>query len=529
VSDAAITLIVLGVAVVLFIANRLPVGVVALGAALALYAFGVIDADQAFAGFGSQTIIFIAALFVVSEALDATGVTTWAGQRIIAAAGGKRTRLVVSLLVLVALLTALVTPNGSVAALLPMTVVVALRAQLTPSKLLIPLAFAAHAGSLLVLTGSPVNVLVAESSAAAGVGTIGFFDFALIGIPLVIATVAVLALLGDRLLPERQPQSMPTDLSDHARTLAHEYRLAEHAHIRGEVPQELFDGDAGVAEVVVPPRSPLVGQSTFPGQVTDSGDLVVVAVQRAGEAPATGEITLAPGDVLLLEGRWDALDRHLVGTDEVLAVHPPAAIRRQVLPLGPGARPTLAILALMVAGLSTGLAPAAICGAAAASAIVALGVLTPDQAYRSISWSTIVLLGGMLPVSGAIQSSGAADDIAGLVVDLVGTSSPLLLLAGLFIVTSLFGQAISNTATALIVIPIALSAASELDISAKPVLISVAVASAGAFLTPIATPANMMVLGPGGYRFGDYWRLGLVMIGLFFLAAVLLVPLIWPF
>lgn len=527
-TDATITLIVLGVAVLLFIANRLPVGVVALGAALSLYAFGVIDADQAFAGFGSQTIIFIAALFVISEALDATGVTTWAGQRIIAAAGGERNRLVVALLALVALLTALVTPNGSVAALLPMTVVVALRARLTPSKLLIPLAFAAHAGSLLVLTGSPVNVLVAESAGEAGAGTIGFFDFALIGAPLVVATIAVLTLAGDRLLPEREPRSMPTDLSDHARTLAHEYRLGERDHVRGEVPGELFDGEAGVAEVVVPPRSPLVGQTTFPGQVTDSGDLVVLAIHRAGEAPVAGDVRLAPGDVLLLEGRWDALETHLTGTDEVLPVHEPSAIRRQVLPLGPGARTTLVILVAMVAALSSGLAPAAVCGAAAAAALVALGVLSPDQAYRSISWSTIVLLGGMLPVSGAIQDSGAADDIAGLVVDLVGSSSPILLLAGLFVVTSLFGQAISNTATALIVIPIALSAAAELDISAKPVLISVAVASAGAFLTPIATPANMMVLGPGGYRFGDYWRLGLVMLGLFFVAAVFLVPVIWP-
>jgi di/tricarboxylate transporter len=140
-----------------------------------------------------------------------------------------------------------------------------------------------------------------------------------------------------------------------------------------------------------------------------------------------------------------------------------------------------------------------------------------------------VLIAGMIPVSVAIRQTGAADDLASLLVDVVRGAGPHMLLVGLFVVTALFGQAISNTATALIVVPIALAAADDLGVSAKPVLMSVVVASAAAFLTPIATPANMMVLGPGGYRFGDYWRLGLVMLGLFFAVAVGLVPLIWGF
>src|SRR3954470_11192559 len=138
VSDATITFLVLGAAVVLFVSNRVPVGVVALGAALALYASGVLSADEAFAGFGDQTVIFIASLFVVSEALDATGVTTWAGQRLIAATRGRHDRLVVALLAFTALLTAFVTPNGSVAALLPMAAVIAIRLDIAPSKLLMP-------------------------------------------------------------------------------------------------------------------------------------------------------------------------------------------------------------------------------------------------------------------------------------------------------------------------------------------------------------------------------------------------------
>jgi di/tricarboxylate transporter len=528
VSDATITFLVLGVATVLFMSGRVPVGVVALGAALALYGAGVLSVDQALAGFGDPTVIFIASLFVVSEALDAAGVTTWAGQRLIAAAGGRRDRLVLSLLGFVAVLTALVTPNGSVAALLPMAVVIAVRLGMAPSKLLLPLAFAAHAGSLLLLTGSPVNVLVSQAADDAGVGTIGFFEFALVGVPLVLGTLALVLAFAPRLLPERRPRSLPADLSLHARTLLDQYAVPADTLTRHEVPAGLFSRDGGVAEVVVPPRSPLVGARMFPGMVTPSGDLVVLAIQRQGEDLRPGEHELAPGDVLLLEGTWRALDEHL-GDGEVLVVDPPDTVRRQVVPLGAGARRTLVVVALMVVALASGVMPAAVAGALAAMAIVLTGVLTPEQAYRAVSWTTVVLIAGMIPVSVAIQQTGAADDLASVLVDVVRGAGPHMLLVGLFVVTALFGQAISNTATALIVVPIALAAAKDLDVSAKPVLMSVVVASAAAFLTPIATPANMMVLGPGGYRFGDYWRLGLVMLVLFFAVAVGLVPVLWGF
>jgi di/tricarboxylate transporter len=528
VSDAAITFLVLGVAVALFISNRVPVGVVALGAALALYAAGVLSVEEAFSGFGDQTVIFIASLFVVSEALDATGVTVWAGQRLIAATRGRRERLVVALLGFAALLTALITPNGSVAALLPMAAVIAIRLDVTPSKLLMPLAFAAHAGSLLVLTGSPVNVLVSQASDDAGTGSIGFFEFAFVGVPLVLGTLPLVLVLAPRLLPERRPRSLPADLSSHARTLVDQYAVDRDTLARHEVPEVLFSRDSGVAEVVVPPRSPLVGERLFPGMVTPSGDLVVLAVQRQGGDVAPGEHALAPGDTLLLEGTWSALDEHL-GDGEVLVVDAPDAVRRQVVPLGAGARRALVVVGLMVGALASGVVPAAVAGALAAMAIVLTGVLTAEQAYRAISWTTVVLIAGMIPVSVAIRQTGAADDVASLLVDVVRGAGPHMLLVGLFVVTALFGQAISNTATALIVVPIALAAADDLGVSAKPVLMSVVVASAAAFLTPIATPANMMVLGPGGYRFGDYWRLGLVMLVLFFAVAVGLVPLIWGF
>jgi di/tricarboxylate transporter len=528
VSDATITFVVLGAAVGLFVWNRLPVAAVAIGAALALYASDVISVEQAFAGFGDPTVIFIASLFVVGEALDVAGITTWAGQGLIAAARGNVSRLVTSILLLTAVLAALVTPNGAVAALVPMTVVIAARIARSPSQLLMPLAFAAHAGSLLALTGSPVNVLVSGAALDAGVGRVGFLEFALVGLPLTAGTIATALLLGPRLLPDRQPRSMPADLSRHARTLMSQYAIERDVLTRHEVPLELFTRESGVAEVLVAPRSELVGRTVFPGMVTSSGDLVVLAVQRNGHGLEGGEVVLAAGDALVLEGSWAALDEHLDQRD-LLAVDSPEAVRRQVVALGAGARRALLVTAAMVALLATGATPPAVAGVLAALAIVTFGVLSPDQAYRAVDWTTVVLIAGMIPVSTAIQETGAADDVAGALVDLVGGAGPHVLLIGLFAITALFGQAISNTATALIMIPIAVSAAAELDVSAKPVLMSVAVASAAAFLTPIATPANLMVLGPGGYRFGDYWKLGLPLLGLFFAVAVLLVPAIWGF
>ena len=181
----------------------------------------------------------------------------------------------------------------------------------------------------------------------------------------------------------------------------------------------------------------------------------------------------------------------------------------------------------MVVLLATGVVPAAVAGLLAAGAIVLSGVLSMEQAYRAISWTTVILVGGMIPLSTAMVETGAAEQLADRLVDVVGDAGPHALLLGLFLLTAVLGQLISNMATALIVIPIALSAAADMDVSAKPVLMAVAVSAAAAFLTPVATPANLMVLGPGGYRFGDYWKLGLPLLALFGVVAVLLVPVIW--
>jgi di/tricarboxylate transporter len=520
VSHSTITFLVLGAAVLAFVADRVPVAIVAFAVPLALWATGVLDLNQSLAGFGDPTVIFIASLFVVSEALDASGVTAWAGQALIERVGDSRRRLIVLMMALVAALTALISVNGSVAALLPVVVVLALRLGRAPGQLLIPLAFGAHAGSMLALTGTPVNVIASDAAAGAGVGHFGFFEFGLVGLPLVVGSILIVLAFGERLLPARTARAISRDFSDHARTLVEHYGLADEVH-------ELLTHRSGVAEVVVPPRSGLIGEVAFPGMVTESGDLVVLAVQRRGER-RDGETTLAAGDTLLFRGTWGALE-HRLDDPDVLVVDAPSQVRRQAAPLGPGAWSALGVLLVMVVLLATGAVPSAVAGLLAASALVLLRVLSIEEAYRGISWTTVILVGGMTSLSAAMTATGAAAKLAEALVDIVGDAGPYALLAGLFLLTAVLGQLISNMATALIVIPIAISASADMGVSAKPVLMSVTVSAAAAFLTPVATPANLMVMGPGGYRFGDYWKLGSLLLILFGAVAIGLVPVFWGF
>lgn len=247
----AIVLTILVLAVVAFMSNRVPMGIVALGVALSLWATGLLTLNQALAGFGDPVVLFIAALFVVSESLDSTGVTAWAGQQVISRGGEKRTPLLVVISLLVAVLTALISVNGAVAALIPVVVVVAVRVGLAPSQMLMPLAFSAHAGSMLALTGTPVNIIVSEAAADAGARPFTFFEFGLAGLPLVVGTIVIIALFGDKLLPHLAPSVLPPDVSAHTRILREQYALAEGT--------ELVGVRKGVTEVVIAPRSELIG------------------------------------------------------------------------------------------------------------------------------------------------------------------------------------------------------------------------------------------------------------------------------
>jgi di/tricarboxylate transporter len=596
---ATTSLLVLAAVVVLFVWNRLPVASVAVLTALTLWATGLLDYDQVLAGFGDPVVVFIASLFVVSEAIDSAGVTNWAGQTLLARIGARPKVALVAIMMLAAVMSALITLNGAAAALLPMVVVIAMRLGVAPAHMLLPMAFAGSSGSLLILTASPINVLVSDASSDAGAGGFGFFEFSVVGIPLVLGTLAIGALLAEKVLPVRESLLLPPDLSRYASTVQDHYDLTDgfhRLHVREHSPLvgtaaegldlaeyagvtvtavqasdgavrtgsleasdvlvvtgpsdavsrlamdqvltvamrpvtdstgALITDEMGVAELVVPPRSPLVGESVFAGQLRSS-DVVILAIRRRGKDLGAGPVDLVEGDLLLVHGAWSAVDS-LVDHRDVVVVNSPDLVRRQAAPLGSRAWRAIAVLAVMILLLALGLVPASIAGLGAALAMVLLRVISGPQALRSISWQTVVLIGGLIPLSTAIRTSGAADVLASWLLSVVGDAGPIVLLFALFVMTATLGQFISNTATVLILLPVAVAAATEFGVSVQPVLMTLAIAGACSFLTPVATPANMMVMGPGGYRFNDYWRLGLPVLLWWLVVALVVVPLVWHF
>ena len=234
------------------------------------------------------------------------------------------------------------------------------------------------------------------------------------------------------------------------------------------------------------------------------------------------------GDVVLFQGAWSDLDA-AAQDPNILPVDSPEQVRRQAVPLGSGAKRTLVILATMIILLATGLIPAPVAGLLAALAIIATRVLTVQQAYDGIGWTTVILVGGLMSLSTAMVSSGAAQQLADGLVAFVGDAGPYALLAGLFLVTAALGQLISNMATAFIVVPVGLATAAQMNISPAPILMAIAVFAAASLLIPVATPANLVVMEAAGYRFGDYWKLGLPLLGLYGLVGIGLVPLFMPF
>jgi di/tricarboxylate transporter len=603
VSDANIVFAVILGALALFIWNKIPAVIVALGVSLALFAAGILSAGEVLAGLGDPVVILIAGLFVIGAGLEVSGVTTWAGQLLVEKAGGSKTRAFLLLCALTGLATATISVNGTVAALLPMVIVVAIRLGVPTSQLLLPLCFAAHSATMLTLLGAPLNVIASNTAAAAGYGGIGFFEFAVAGVPMFLGSVVIMLLTQRFLLPHRNGASLPGDFSKHAQTLVEQYRIEDGLHrlrvrtsspyvgkprdavdlkaypglalvaiqegeggkplaratiaegdvilARGDhdaagrlasdmhlafrseegaggVAETLFNRGSGLAEVVIPPRSKLIGQTVFAGMSARDGDLMVLGVQRGGEEVGAGPTLLQAGDHLLLQGTWTALDKHLADP-QVLVVDSPEVVRRQAIPLGHRAWEAIAVLVALVVMLVGGWFPAALVAVICSVALVLLRVLTVPQAYKGIDWNTCILVGGMVPLAAAMTKTGAAQQIADALIELVGAAGPRAVLAGLFLVTFALTSVMSNTAAALVMLPIAVATGAEMSVSPMPFIIAVTIGAHAALLTPVATPVNLMVVGPGGYQFGDYWKYGLP-IGLWWLVVVAFaVPLYWRF
>lgn len=616
-----LTFVILAVTICLFVFTKLRADLVALLSLLALYFTGILTASQALAGFADSTTIMISALFVVGEGLSRTGVTAWLGQHLMQRAGGDPLRLLVVTMLGTALLSGVLSNTGTVAVLLPAMMAAAWKLGMAPSRFLMPLAIAANLGGLMTLIGSPPNIVVADTLAAAGAPTFSFFDFAWLGVPLVAAATLFMAFGGNRLLPDRKAGGRAIDVASMVNHLAEDYALHERLHrlkvrptsplvgktlnesalghdyglsvvaIHSEatVPSPLptsiaqlrrtaaeipsaesiihahdtlivdcaaasvdaaaqsldlenlpFETDTetlasvllsqaiGVAEVLISPRADDLSRTVAQAQIGSRYGVQVLGMRRGGQVLSRLTEPLQVGDSLLVRGRWSNIDALARLGRGYVVVGDPDTVSRQIVSLSARSLTAVVILVGMVALMLLGSVATVMAVLLAATAMVLTRCLPVSAFYRSINWSTVVLIAAMLPMSTALQVTGGAQFLADTLVAALGNQGPLWLLSGVFVLTAGLSQVMSNTATTVLVAPIVYSAALALNVSPQPLLMMVAAGAAAAFVTPIASPTNTLVFIPGGYTWGDYARVGLPLLVLVLLVSLVVTPLVWP-
>jgi di/tricarboxylate transporter len=596
--QVAMTLLVMVMAVILLISDRVRMDAVALLVVLALVLAGLLTPQEAFAGFASPAVVAVASLFVVSAGLFQTGLARRIGRKLIGLAGSSEARLIVVLMIGVSLLSAVMNNVGAVAVLLPVVVGIAKDTGIAPSRLLIPLAYGGVMGGTLTLIGTPPNLIVSDMLVERGLPPLGFFEITRIGVPLLVGGIAFMATVGRRLLPTRLGRGRLT-----AAALPEElmgiYHLPEHlfavmvpagSPIVGQSLSEcrmqngfdltvlglvrdsecvmvpdpteklragdrvLVEGgpqrvkramdvwslmaekatsdeaelllaqDTGLVEVTLAPRSHFEGHSLREVHFREKYGVTVLAVWRGGEAIERnlGDVPLRMGDVLLVQGSWRRV-RLLSRDPELIVLMDENGVPRRTRK-APWA---IAILLGMIAVVLADLAPISIAALGAAVLMVFTGCLRIEEAQRAIEWKVILVIGGMLALGLAMQSSGTTEWVARTFLSPVARFGALPVLGVLFVVTAGIGLVMSNYASAALLAPIALSVAADGSLDARPFALLVAVASSVAFATPIAHQSNLLVMGPGEYKFGDYARAGLPLSAMAMAVIVLGVWALW--
>ena len=292
---------------------------------------------------------------------------------------------------------------------------------------------------------------------------------------------------------------------------------------------QLVKKELGLAEVILTPNSELISRSLVEVNFREQHDLTVLGIQRMGKPleESFSHTPLAFGDSLLIAGGWHSICRLKEGHDDFLVLNLPEEME-EVAPSRRKAPVALTILATMLILMTFNLVPSVTAVLLAALAMVVTGCISMNNAYHSLNAQSLVLIAGMLPMATALDKTGAVTLIANGLVNGLGDYGPFALMAGLFILTSVFSQFISNTATTVLIAPIAVAAAVALNISVYPILMTVAIAASTAFATPVASPVNTLVLGPGGYKFNDFVKIGIPLQILAMIVTLLTVPLLFP-
>lgn len=576
---------------VFFIGGWLRYDFVAFGALFAAVVAGIVPADGAFAGFGNPAVVTVALVLMISEGLRQSGVVDLIAEYAVPDTQSP-TLLIAVLAGLAAALSGLMNNVGALALLMPVALQAARRSNMSPALLLMPLSFGSILGGMTTLIGTPPNILVSNFRAAGTGESFAMFDYSWVGVPVTIAGVAFISLIGWRLIPinksatssgdaefDIQPYltevrvNADTKLLDsfmlEAMDQLNEMDVTVAGLVRGkeQVPnpgmtervQEndilLITGDAdalekviadfkldlvgeedqhegaiksdrvSLIEAVVTPGARIAGMTTKEVGLRSRYRLNLLAVSRQGKRAMTRMNThrFRAGDVVLLQGDADQIGDAL----SRLGCLP---LAKRSLGVGRQRRALVAtgIFACAIAAVAFKVVPITIAFGVAIAAMILSRIVSPGRAYRSIEWPVLVLLGCMIPVGEALDRTGAADLIALGIVSITEQFPVVVALVLVMVVTMTLSDIMNNAATAVVMAPISIQIAERLNSNPDAFLMSVAIGASCAFLTPIGHQNNTLIMGPGGYNFGDYWRMGLPLEILVVAVSVPFLLFAWP-
>lgn len=586
--DAWITLALLGLAVLLFISEKLPIDVVGIGVLSVLLIAGIVTPAEGFAGFSGSATLTVAAMFVLSAGLSETGVLERAA-RLLSRAGEWPWLLLLVMMLLVGAISAFMNNTAAVAIFLPLVLAAARLRKIAPSKLLIPLSYAAQFGGVCTLIGTSTNILVSHIAETQGVRAFTMFELGQVGLPLTLAGTVFVMMFGRWLLPSHPDRSLGdsygvgdyvTDLRVRANSplidqTLRESRFAEDhgvtvielirdRHrlwsrradairagdvIRVAAPLDKLNalraqpgldidaeflmntgerpGDGVMLEVLIAPHSRLHGRplSVLAGEL--GGGTIVVAVRHRDQVmrgAALDEVLLASGDALLMRVDDAGLDSIRTRPEFIVLKEWQTRKSSRLRALW-----SLTIMVAVVALAALEWVPIQVGALSGAALMVATRCLTREQAYRSVEWPVIVLLAALIPLGTAMEKHGLASGAAQAVMQIVGDHGPLAALAAIYLATAILTEFMSNNAAAVLLAPVAISTAQAMGVDPMPFLIAVTVAASTAFATPVGYQTNTMVYQAGSYRFSDFARIGIPLNVLFFILSLWLIPRYWPF
>ena len=588
--DITLTLLILLIAIILFATEWIRMDLVSLMVLLAVALTGLVTPEEAFSGFSNPAVITVAAMFVLGAGISSTGAISTLGEHLIRMTGHNQTLMIASIMGVVAFFSAFINNIGATAVLMPVVIMMARRTKLPASKLLIPLAFGSLLGGVCTLIGTPPNILINTLLQQYTGEGFRMFDFTPLGLILLACGISYMAFFGHKLLPNRKSGSLTeayqvkeyiTEVEILAGSPLHGKSISQ-SHLERELnmrvrallrdrqkfPQpkrnrKLFAGDIlflegdpqGILKVrkekglsVVQERdnplpgtsdkkivvveasltttSDMVGKTLRQERFADTHGLTVLAIWRSG-APVVRKIdhvVLRFGDVLLLQGPEEKV-RHL-GQGHgflVLGGVDPVSYRPRRAPIAVAT--IFGVILLSV----TGTTPIVIGATLGGLIMIMTRCLTVKEAYDSIDWPILMLIAGTLPLGHAMQNSGAAALLAGFIIEGVGSYGPWVVLGAVFLITFCLTEVMSHAAAAVLVAPIAYNTAMEMAVSPRPFFMAVAVAASMCFMTPISHQSNALVMGPGGYKFFDYTKVGAPLNIMVWIVATLVIPLLFPF